>query len=208
VGARCSYVVPFRRAGATRQELLDLAADFRRLRAAGCQVIVVDGSPPADFARHALAWQGLCRHVRVSDRWQFLNGKVNGVLTGVELAAHERVILADDDVVYDAADVRRMYALLADHDLVVPQNFFTPAPWWARIETGRILLNRALRPAGDYPGTFGVRRSAFARIGPYDGDVLFENEELRRHFLRNGMRVRHARRFLIARRPASLAKWR
>jgi hypothetical protein len=101
-----------------------------------------------------------------------------------------------------------MRRALAAYDLVVPQNYFRPLPWWARIETGRILLNRALRPEGDYPGTFGVRRSAFERIGPYDGDVLFENEEMRRHFCRNGGRVLHARDFLIARRPASFAKWR
>jgi hypothetical protein len=146
--------------------------------------------------------------VPVDPRWRYLNGKVNGVLTGVALARCERIILADDDVVYARADVDRMHALLEDHDLVVPQNYFQPLPWWAGIETGRILLNRALRPAGDYPGTFGVRKSAFARLGPYDGDVLFENEEMRRHFLRHGARVHHARDFLVMRRPPTFAKWR
>jgi hypothetical protein len=53
-----------------------------------------------------------------------------------------------------------------------------------------------------------LRRSTFERIGPYDGDVLFENEEMRRHFCRHGARVRYARDFLIARRPPSFAKWR
>lgn len=203
----CSYVVPFRSVGTRAETLAGLAADFRRVGAT-CEVVVVDGSPPSDFARHAAAWSGLCRHVPVDSRWRFLNGKVNGVLTGVFAARHEYVILADDDVVYHTADVARMCDLLAESDLVVPQNFFRPLPWWARIETGRILLNRAVRPAGDYPGTYGVRRSAFQRIGPYDGDVLFENEEMRRHFCRHGMRVHHARDFLIARRPPSFAKWR
>jgi hypothetical protein len=92
--------------------------------------------------------------------------------------------------------------------LVVPQNHFATLPWWARIETNRMLLNRALRPAGDYPGTFGIRRLTFERIGPYDGDVLFENEAMRRHFVAHGTSVLHARDFWIARRPPTLAKWR
>jgi hypothetical protein len=168
---------------------------------------VVDGSPSEDFARHAVAWRGLCSHIPVDPRWRFLNGKVNGVLTGVAAASCECVILADDDIVYHTADIHRMCELLAAHDLVVPQNYFRPLPWWARIETGRILLNRAIRPEGDYPGTAGVRRSTFMRIGPYDGDVLFENEEMRRHFRRHRTRVLHARDFLIARRPAEFSKW-
>jgi hypothetical protein len=201
-------VVPFRHVGADTRVLAALAADFRRMRDAGCEVIVVDGSPLPDYARHADAWRALCRHVPVDPRWRFLNGKVNGVLTGVEHTRTECLILADDDVVYTAADVDRMCAMLAHHDLVVPQNYFRPLPWWARVETGRILLNRACRAAGDYPGTFGVRRSTFLRLGPYDGDVLFENEEMRRHFLSHGARVRHARDFFIARRPPPFAKWR
>jgi hypothetical protein len=204
---RCSYVVPFRHVRAPDRTLGELARDFGRVGAT-CEVVVVDGSPPEDFARHAVAWRGLCRHIPVDRRWRFLNGKVNGVLTGVAAAACEYVILADDDVAYHTADVRRMCELLAEHDLVVPQNYFRPMPWWARIETGRILLNRAIRPEGDYPGTVGVRRSTFLRIGPYDGDVLFENEEMRRHFRRHRTRVLHARDFLIARRPPTFAKWR
>jgi hypothetical protein len=205
---RGSLVVPFRRLDATPSDLARMAADFAVARAAGWEVLVADGSPPAAFARHAAAWRDACRHVPLDPRWQFLNGKVNGVMTGVEAASADRVVLADDDVAYDAATLERVHRLLDDADLVVPQNYFRPLPWWARIESGRILLNRAVRRAGDYPGTFGVRRSTFLRIGPYDGDVLFENEELRRHFLRHGTRVRHARDLFVARRPPALGKWR
>ena len=34
-------------------------------------------------------------------------GKVGGVLTGLRLASHARVIVADDDVRYDEATLRR-----------------------------------------------------------------------------------------------------
>lgn len=205
---RGSLVVPFRRLDATPAELARLAADFAVARAAGWEVVVADGSPPAAFARHADVWRGVCRHLPLDPGWRFLNGKVNGVMTGVVAASAERIVLADDDVAYDAVTLERLRRLLDDADLVVPQNYFRPLPWWARVESGRILLNRAVRPAGDYPGTFGVRRSTFLRIGPYDGDVLFENEELRRHFLRHRTRVRHARDLFVARRPPTLRKWR
>lgn len=204
----CTYVVPLRQIGMPVGDLADLVADVRRMRRAGCEVIVVDGSPPDDFARHAVALSSLCVHVPPDPRHQCLNGKVHGVRTGIALASHEDVVIADDDVVYTGADIERVRGLLAVYDLVVPQNRFHPLPWWAVVETGRTLLNRALRTAGDYPGTQAVRRSTFERIGAYDGDTLFENEEMRRHFVRQGARVAHARDLIVARRPPSLAKWR
>ncbi len=206
--ASCTYVLPLRQVGADVAMLRTIADDVRRLTRLGCEVIVVDGSPADDFARHARALASLCLHIPPDPAHRCLNGKVHGVRTGIARASHEFVIVADDDVVYEAADVGRVCALLAEHDLVVPQNAFRPMPWWACIETGRILVNRAVRDAGDYPGTQAVRRSAFERIGAYDGDTLFENEEMRRHFVRRGARVAHARDLIIARRPPTLAKWR
>jgi hypothetical protein len=205
--APCSYVVPFRQIATDAGTLATLANDFRRL-GSRCEIVVADGSPPADFARHDAAWGRLCRHVPLDPRWRFANGKVNGVLTGIDAASHEYVVLADDDVVHERADVDRLCALLAEADLVVPQNYFRPLPWWARVETARMLVNRAIRPAGDYPGTYALRRSVLRRIGPYDGDVLFENEAMRLHFARHGARVVHARNLMIARRPPTFAKWR
>lgn len=205
---RCTYLVPLRQVGMPAGDLAELVTDVRRMRSGGCEVIVVDGSRQDDFARHARALAGVCIHVAPDPRDRCLNGKVHGVRTGIALASHDDVIIADDDVVYTVGDVERVRGLLAVNDLVVPQNRFHPLPWWAVIETGRILLNRAVRRAGDYPGTQAVRRSAFQRIGPYDGDTLFENEEMRRHFVRHGGRVAHARDLIVARRPPSLAKWR
>ena len=112
-------------------------------------------------------------------------GKVNGVVTGVRECSHERVVIADDDVRYDAAALRRVVALLDEADLVRPQNYFDPLPWHARWDTARSLLNRVFTgdpafPVGDFPGTLAVRRSAFLASGAYDGDALFENLELMR----------------------------
>lgn len=137
-------------------------------------VIVVDGSPPGVFAEHARAWGGIVRHLVPARRTR--NGKVGGVLTGVEEAKHEHIILADDDVRYRRCELELMLSLLASHAVVRPQNHFRPLPWHALWDTGRSLLNRLT--AGDWPGTLGVRRSVLRGAGGYSGEVLFENLEL------------------------------
>jgi hypothetical protein len=139
-------------------------------------VTVVDGSAPALFTRHGARWAGFVRHVPPDADLGYANGKVNGVVTGLRLAQHEHVVIADDDVRYDRAGLESVHRLLSTADLVRPQNFFAPLPWHARWDTARSLLNRVA--GGDYPGTLGVRRSTFEAVGGYDGDVLFENLEL------------------------------
>lgn len=150
------------------------------------RIVVVDGSPPPLFERHARLWRGIAEHVRPDDDPTVANGKVAGVLTGMRRARSEHVVIADDDVRYDADALARVHALLDHADLVRPQNHFHPLPWHARWDTARTLLNRGL--GADYPGTFGVRRSTFEKMGGYDGDVLFENLELIRTVRAHGGR--------------------
>jgi hypothetical protein len=204
---RCTYLLPIRRVRADGTESEDFARYFRRLAAAGCEVLVVDGSPPEVFEAHARAWEGACRHVPVDPRYKYLNGKVNGVHTGVALAGCERIVLADDDIRYLAADVERACALLERHEMVRPQNYLAPLPWWARTESARMLINRGVLRAGDYPGTCAFRRSTCLRVGHYDGDVLFDNEEIVRHFALSGADVLCATDFFVLKRPPTLAKW-
>lgn len=204
---RCTYLLPLRRARADSSEAEGFARYFRELASAGCEVLVVDGSPPAVFAAHERAWRGACHHVGVDPKYTYLNGKVNGVHTGVDLATCEHIILADDDIRYTEADVKRAGHLLARHELVRPQNYLSPLPWWARTESARILINRGCLRAGDYPGTCAFRRSAMLRVGHYDGDVLFDNEEIVRHFAIQGADVSYATDFFILKRPPTLGKW-
>jgi Glycosyltransferase like family 2 len=140
------------------------------------EVIVVDGSSAPIFAANAAAWSSSCVHLAPDPHRLCKMGKVAGVLTGVELARYEALVLADDDVRYGPTELRRVCELLQQHDLVRPQNFFSPLPWHARWDTARTLINRAL--GGDFPGTLAVRRSRMVAMGGYDGDVMFENLEL------------------------------
>ena len=205
---QCTYLLPIRRTRIDRLEIAAFNEYFHKLKAAGCEVLVVDGSPDEVFKAHARAWGESARHVEVDPQYRFLNGKVNGVHTGVAFAQCEKIILADDDIRYTAEDVRAMCVLLERYELVRPQNYLSPLPFWARMEAARMLINRGVLRAGDYPGTCGLRRSAMLRVGHYDGDVLFDNEELVRHFIVKGASVCHANEFFILKRPPTLEKWR
>lgn len=205
--SHCSFILPIRRVKFDSIEIERLADYFLLLRSAGCEVLVVDGSPSPVFEQHKEIWQGVSRHVSPDPKYTYLNGKVNGVHTGVDLASCERIILADDDIRYRAADVQRMCDLLDRFEMVRPQNFIAALPLWARLETARILINRGVLRAGDYPGTCGFRRSTMLRVGPYDGDVLFDNEEIVRHFAVKGANVNYAVDFFIQKLPPTFTKW-
>lgn len=179
--------------------------DYLSWLADRAEVLVVDGSEDAAFAAHRDAWAGVgLRHVR-PDRTRVANGKVGGVLTGVRLAEHDRVVIADDDVRYDEVALERIGGLLDEAELVRPQNYFDPVPWHARWDTARIVLNRA--GGHDYPGTLGVRREFLRSIGGYDGNVLFENLELIRTVRAAGGRVIEAPDLFVRRLPPTFSRF-
>jgi len=194
--------VPLRWAAGTPAE--EMTAYLRGL-AATVDVTVVDGSAEPVWRRHHELWPPWVRHLR-PDPWPGRNGKVAGVVTGVRRARHERVVIADDDVRWTTAQLGRAVALLADADLVRPQNHFDPAPWHARWDTSRSLLNRAL--GADHPGTYALRRSTFCTMGGYDGDVLFENLELARTVAAAGGRELSVPDLFVRRRPPSVGHFR
>ena len=194
-----TYLVPVRwRDGAQRD---GLAAYLGRIAPLCAETIVVDGSPPEVFAANAAAWGDLVTHVPPDPGESFLMGKVSGVRTGIRAASRERVVIADDDVRYQPAELERVAHLLDRHDLVRPQNYFSELPWHARWDTARTLLNRSL--GRDYPGTLGVRRSRLLGAGLYDGDVLFENLELMRTIRAHGGTVASPLDLYVARVPPS-----
>lgn len=201
-----SYVLPLRWAEAGPIE--ELSAYLRSIGEAVDEILVVDGSPPPLFAEHAAALEGIARHLAPHSDLDFRMGKVNGVLTGVRECTNELVVLADDDVRYPPTTLRRAVGLLAEADLVRPQNYFDELPWHARWDTARSLLNRVFTgdptfPVGDFPGTLALRRSALLAVGGYNGDALFENLELMRTIHAAGGRVVTPLDLYVPRRPPS-----
>jgi hypothetical protein len=201
-----SYVLPLRRRSS--EGIDELAAYLAAISPLVEEVIVVDGSPEPVFEAGAAALGGLCRHTRPHADLAFAMGKVNGVTTGVREARCDRVVIADDDVRYDAEALRRVAEGLDRAELVRPQNHFAPLVWHARWDTARTLLNRVASGdprclSADFPGTLGVRRGLFLRTGGYDGDVIFENLELIRTVRAAGGRVASPLDLYVARRPPS-----
>ena len=196
--ADATYVLPLRSTAPPTSEL----TEYLRSLARSVEVVVVDGSPPSVFEDAHRQWTSFAVHVPPDADIRYRNGKVNGVLTGLRHATHEKVVVADDDVRYDDAALARVLHLLDRADLVGPQNYFDPRPWHATWDTSRSLVNRAL--GADFPGTFGLRRSALGPAG-YDGDVLFENLEMVRTVRARGGRVLMPLDLYVRRLPPTTA---
>jgi hypothetical protein len=179
----------------------ELATYLREIADHTDDVLVVDGSSEEAIASHRNAFG--CRIRVVPTEHRTLMGKVGNVLTGLDLARHDKVVIADDDVRYTAEQLRELATRLDEAAVVRPQNYFTPLVWHARIDTARTLLARVT--GGDWPGTLGVRRSLVLRAGGYAGDVLFENLELVRTVRVAGGREQVALELLVARRPPATA---
>jgi hypothetical protein len=192
-----TYLLPIKLSAPPTDEL----SDYLEQVASWCPVLVVDGSEPSLFHVAHERWSGFARHVRPDPRHQCLNGKVHGVLTGLDLVETETVVVADDDVRYQRDVLAACVAALADADLVGPQNYFEPLPWHARWDTARTLLNRST--GSDWPGTLVVRTDAIRRAGGYDGDVLFENLEMMRSVERAGGRCVFRPDLYVRRLPPS-----
>jgi hypothetical protein len=209
--AGVSYVLPLR--WTEPGPIEELAGYLQGLGEVVEEVLVVDGSPPPLYAPHAAALAGFARHLPPHPDLDFRMGKVNGVVTGLRECRHERVVIADDDVRYEPAALRRAAGLLGEADLVRPQNYFDELPWHARWDSGRSLLNRVFTgdptfPVGDFPGTLAVRRGTFFASGAYDGNALFENLELMRTVRAAGGTVLTPLDLYVARRPPSTAHFR
>lgn len=176
-----SYVLPVRSDRTLPDELIGYLAQLDPRM----EVIVVDGSSVRCFEQNAALMPRRVFHVPVDEDLRgHLNGKVGGVVTGLRRATRTHIVIADDDVRYDSESISAIDRALDDADVVRPQNFFSPLPWHAYLDTARTLLNRI--SGGDWPGTLGVRRTALDLAHGYDGDVLFENLELIRTVVARG----------------------
>jgi glycosyl transferase family 21 len=221
----CTYLMPIRRAVFNRSEAELLRSYLQSITHAVSEIIVVDGSPDEVFAAHNRIWREVCRHESVDRQFGYLNDKVNGIQTGVRLANCDKIILADDDIRYSYDNITEIVSRLGQFDVVRPQNYFrfkvgrsaeSPSgaadaleslPVFAKTEAARMLINRATLRIADYPGTCAFHREVFLRAGGYDGDVLFDNEELIRHLAQTRARICYANDLFVQKRPPTFRKW-
>ena len=132
--AICSYLLPFRRARFDEREMVVLASYLEMLVQVGCEVLVLDGSPPEVFGRNEDVLREVCLHHPVDRSFGYVNDKVNGIHTGVALATCEKIVLADDDIRYRSESCLEVVKLLEDFAVIRPQNFLRPLPWWGCME--------------------------------------------------------------------------
>ncbi|MBV9972646.1 MAG: glycosyltransferase family 2 protein [Candidatus Eremiobacteraeota bacterium] len=198
--SRASYVLPIRASDARHAgELREYFLSLREV-----DIIVVDASARDVFAAHEAEWRGaVALHVPPEPLIRGSNGKARGVLSGLKLARHDRVVIADDDVRYSEATLARVIEALDCADVVRPQNYFAPVPWHALLDTARTLINRVT--GGDWPGTLAVRRSKLP--DGYNPNVLFENLELVRTVRANGGREVRLDDCYVERRPPTTAHY-
>jgi len=194
-----SYVLPIRAQGTAHvSELSKYLRSVHRM-----QIIVVDGSDDETFAALAAALPAWVEHVKPDADIAGVNGKVRGVVTGLRRARLDKIVIADDDVRYDPWSLRAVLSALDRFDIVRPQNYFSPLPWHAVLDTSRMLVNRALD--GDWPGTLAFNKS-FAPRG-YNPDALFENLELVRTVKARGGRETVRRDIYVRRRPPTTSHY-
>lgn len=194
-----TYVLPIR---AERPVIDEGFTDYLAWISERAELIVVDGSSHQVFTLHDQHWGKYGTHI--VPRGGTINGKVANVMTGVQLATHERVVIADDDVRF-GDEIERIVSLLDEAEVVRPQNFFDPLPWHAVWDSGRILINRV--SGGDWPGTLAVRRSTLLAAGGYAGDVMFENYELAKTVEAVGGRHLLATDLFVRRIPPTLRQF-
>jgi hypothetical protein len=201
---RCAYVIALERSGGAAGDLAPLASYLSNLGVNGCEVIVVDGSPREQFEENRCVLRWVSRHIAPRAAHRHAPG-IDPVAAAIDFASQEKVIVADEAVRYTAADIDHLCDLLELHEVVVPQDYLDPLPWWGGIEAGRILVHRGIEPIGD-GGTFGFRRSAVRGLRSIDLHVDDTEEPLRRLGAR-GAEVFSAHDVFVRREPPQLTDW-
>lgn len=201
---RCSYVVALEHVPST-DALRDLASYLSALGVAGCEVVILDASPREAFESHARVLRWVGRHLPVDASFRTRSGALDLVRAGAGLASCEKVIVATHDVRYTAEAIDDICSQLEMHEVVEPQDYLDPLPWWGGIEAGRILLHRGIEPQPDHGATLAFRRSAIQTLRLLH--VIEATDDMARRLETAGAEVFAATAIFVRRHPGSLGEW-
>jgi hypothetical protein len=201
---RCSYVVLVNNASASTGEIRDLATYLSTLGVADCDVVILDPSPRLQFELNAriLRWVGRHEVVRPEHR---TGSGIDVVRAASAYAACEKVIVAAEDIRYTAEAIGQLCDLLDAHEVVEPQDYLDPMPWWGGIDAGRILIHRGIEPQPDHGATFGFRRSALHALRALAPATSAEAQA--RRLAAVGAEVYPAPDVFVRREPGALGEW-
>ncbi len=201
---RCSYVVLVQDAAASTADLRSLATYLSTLGVADCDVVILDLSPRLQFEINSRVLRWVGRHVSVRPEHR-ANGGVDIVRAASAYAVCEKVIVAADDIRYTAEAIGQLCDLLDMHEVVEPQDYLDPMPWWGGIDAGRILLHRGIEPQPDHGATFGFRRSALRALRALAPATSADAQA--RRLAAVGAEVYPATDVFVRREPGALREW-
>jgi hypothetical protein len=201
---RCSYVVVVESATAS-EDLRELGNYLSTLGVAGCDVVVLDPSPRMLFELNGRILRWVARHLPVRPEHCTPAGTFDRVRAAATVASCEKVIVASEDVRYTPEAIAQLCELLELHEVVEPQDYLEPLPWWGSIEAGRILVHRGIEPQPDHGATFGLRRSA---VGGLRSLGIFDlADDPARRLSSAGAEVFAAADVFVRRKPGALDEW-
>jgi hypothetical protein len=201
---RCSYVVVHDDPTASLDDLRSFANHLSTLGVAGCEVIVVDDTPSFERNRRIFRWVG--RHVSALPRHRALSGAVDPIRAAQDLASCEKVVVANARVRHDAATLAAVCSLLDVHEVVEPQDYYDPLPWWGGVDTGRMLVHRGIEPLPDHGATFGFRRAAVRGLRGLDAFDDGGDDHVRR-LQSQGAAVHSAGELFVRCEPPAIGSW-
>ena len=192
---RCSYVVTVGD-GATDEEVQELARYLSTLSAAECEVIILDAAAGIDFENHrrVLRWVGTHRADQDPDTLR----------AAYDAASLEKVIIATAGTRYTPAEIAQVCELLDRYEVVEPEEFIQPLPWWGGLDAARILLLRGVDHPGGDSATFGFRRSVFRPLRGIDEPQADSHV---RRLLLQGTDFHCARDVFVRREAPQLRQW-
>lgn len=202
---RCTYLISLENHCASPEELRELAEYLSFLSVADFDVVVVDASPLRLLERNRRVLRWVARHVPARPQHRAPNGELDPVRAAIDAAACEKVIVADARVRYAEESLDDMCALLDLHEVVEPQDYVDPMPWWGGVDTARMLVHRGIDPLPDHGATFGFRRTPIRGLRRLDG-AQPETDHVRR-LASQGAEVFSAIAVFVRRVPPMLQQW-
>jgi hypothetical protein len=157
---RYSYVVVIGDDQEQAGDLRELASYLSILAIGGCDVVVVDGAASPQFENNSRTLRWVARHIPARPRHRNFTGGIDIVRAAADVSNCDKIIVAGAKVRYEDEAIARLCGLLDDHEVVQPQDYFEPLPWWSGIEAGRMLVHRGIEPLPDHGATFALRKSS------------------------------------------------
>lgn len=194
---KCSYIVVLDRATASTEQVRELACYLSTV-GLDCDVVVLDPSPRLMFEANARTLRWVGRHVHVP------GGPADVVRSATAVAACDKVIVAADDVRYTPEAIQRIADLLDAHEVVEPQDYLDPLPWWSGLDAGRILIHRGIEPEPDHGVTFAFRRNVIRAL---HNEAVESGDSPSRRLASRGAEVHAASDVFVRREPRPFPEW-